>query len=56
MDLNITRYAVQFTFKEFIEVDLLVSPVWWDMSPNSPAKFFTFLRDRVPNYAETRHR
>ena len=55
-DLNTTRYAVQFTFKEFIEVDLLVSPVWWDMYPNSPTNYFTFLRDRVPNDAEIRHR
>nr|CAC82934.1 putative (2-5)A-2 synthetase [Suberites domuncula] len=55
-NVSTTRYAVQFKYQNNVDVDLLVSPVWWDYSPNRPDKFFLYLRDKVPNDAETRHR
>ncbi|XP_064392079.1 uncharacterized protein LOC135339747 isoform X1 [Halichondria panicea] len=54
---NITRYAVQFKYKSYIDVDLLISPVWWSDYPNDPTMFFRFLRDSVPRYnLEVMHR
>ncbi len=56
-ELQITRYAVQFKYKGYIDVDLLISPVWWIDSPNDPAMFFRFLRDKVPRHnLEVMHR
>ncbi len=39
------RYAVQFKYKGYIDVDLLISPVWWSDNPSDPTTFFRFLRD-----------
>ena len=52
-----TRYAVKFKYKGYIDVDLLISPVWWSDSPNDPTMFFRFLRDSVPRHnLEVMHR
>ncbi len=54
---NMTRYAVKFKYKGYIDVDLLISPVWWSVSPNDPTMFFRFLRDSVPRHnLEVMHR
>ncbi len=56
-ELQKTRYAVQFKYKGYIDVDLLISPVWWIDSPNDPTMFFRFLRDKVPRHnLEVMHR
>ncbi|XP_064392091.1 2'-5'-oligoadenylate synthase-like protein 2 [Halichondria panicea] len=55
-NINLTRYAVQFQYEGYIDVDLLVSPVWWGGQPKHPRELFEFLRDRVPNDAEARHK
>ena len=55
-EIKMTRFAVQFKYKDYIDVDILVSPVWWEGQPISPNMLFAFLRDRVRDDAEARHR
>ena len=55
-EIKMTRFAVQFKYKDYIDVDILVSPVWWEGHPKNPNMLFAFLRDRVRNDAEARHR
>lgn len=54
--IQMTRYAVQFKYNGYIDVDLLVSPVWWMGNPEQPNALYTFLRDRVGNDAAARHK
>lgn len=54
--ITTTRYAVQFKYNGYIDVDLLVSPVWWRGNPKQPNGLFSFLRDRVQDNAEARHK
>ena len=55
-DINTTRFAVQFKYKGYIDVDILVSPVWWEAHPKNPNMLFAFLCGIHRDDAETRHR